>query len=139
MGEGTGTGGPGAALAGLRRALALAADGVVRAWEQDKDGQDPELGAGGTCDLVADALAGALAAGLPEALDARLEDGGHEGDDHAWLLVHAGGEVWGVDVPADVYETGGGMRWHKRPGARVGPGDVAIWRIDAGDGQGGAG
>lgn len=40
--------------------LIRAAQAVLDGWEQDEEGLDPELGAGGACQDVASAMAGAL-------------------------------------------------------------------------------
>jgi hypothetical protein len=114
----------------LRPRLAAAADAVVQAWEQDPEEGDPELGWGGPCDRVNEALQGVLAEGL-EGSSAEIEDGGQDGDDHAWTLVtFPDGAVVQVDVPARVYETGGGYVWTKRPNAKVRPEDVSIALLD---------
>jgi hypothetical protein len=112
-----------AELLALRGRLAEAAQTVVDAWGQDEDGFDEELGTGGPCDRVADAMSGVLAEALP---DAEVEDGGQDGDDHAFLLVTLGGERFIVDVPPRVYEVGGGYSWKKIPGARISEDDVVV-------------
>jgi hypothetical protein len=111
------------ALAKLRPQLAAAAQAVVDEWEQDEDGVDEEWGMGGACDRVADAMADIIAKELPE-VDVR--GGGQDGDDHAFLLVTRHREQYNVDIPANVYEIGGGYRWRKIPGAFITPEDVLI-------------
>ncbi len=111
----------------LRPQLAAAAQGVVDEWEQDDEGFDCELGGGGPCDSVAREMGGVLAnAGID------ATDGGQEGDDHAWLIAYDATteELVGVDIPPNVYETGGGYNWTKLEDAAVTAVDVAVWPID---------
>jgi hypothetical protein len=110
-------------LEALRPYFARAAQKVVDAWEQNEDGEDEELGEGGVCDRVADALGTVIAATIP---NVELTDGGHEGDDHAFVIVYSDAEAFSVDIPPGVYEVGGGYRWKKRAGAHIGPEDIAI-------------
>ena len=122
--------GLGARLRALRPALARAAQKVVDEWAQDDEGVDEEFGTGGACDAVARAMDDVIGQKIPEA---RLVDGGHEGDDHAFLVVLTDDEAYVVDVPASVYETGGGYRWRKRVGARVMADDVVVERVRRSD------
>jgi hypothetical protein len=103
--------------------MAVAAQAVVDAWEQDEDGVDEELGTGGVCDRVTDAMRTVIASALP---DVDIQDGGQEGDDHAFLLVDFKGQCYVVDVPPGVYETGGGYVWRKIQGARITAADIVI-------------
>ena len=112
-------------LLALRGRLAEAAQVVVDAWVQDEEGYDVELGQGGACDRVADAMSSVIMEALP---DAMIDYGGQDGDDHAFLLVGRDGEVFIVDVPPGVYERGGGYVWRKIPGAVILPEDVVVER-----------
>ncbi len=101
----------------VRDELARAAQGELDGWDWSD---------GGACDAVADALHSVLA---EAGIDAT--GGGHEGDDHAWLIAYddASRQACGVDVPARVYEVGGGYSWTPIDGASVGPSDVEIWAM----------
>lgn len=112
----------------LRPELAAAAQGVLDQWEQDEEGWDEEFGAGGACDAVAAAMQGALARAGVDTVE-----GGHDGDDHAFLIAYSESEAYGVDVPPDVYEIGGGYVWRKRPGVTVSEDDVEIWEVRRSD------
>lgn len=107
-----------ARLSLLRAPLAAAAQRAVdeHDWES-----------GGACDAVQSALWGVLA---EHGIDAT--EGGHDGDDHAWLVVYDARtrEVCGLDVPASVYEEGGGYSWTRIDGAEVEPSDVVVWPVD---------
>jgi hypothetical protein len=111
----------------LRPELAAAAQAVVDEWVQD---EDDDLGGGGVCDLVAGAMSAVVAGSLE---DVEIVEGGHEGDDHAWLIVVDPNEAVGVDISPDVYETGGGYSWRKREDAMIGPEDVAVWALNRRD------
>jgi predicted nucleotidyltransferase/8-oxo-dGTP pyrophosphatase MutT (NUDIX family) len=109
------------ALLALRPGLAAAANEVIDGWEQDEDGVDPTYGSGGVCDAVAQAMAGVL---VDHGYD--VADGGQDGDDHAYLLVHDLKCAFVVDIDPSVYETGGGYSWKKREGAHVEVADVEV-------------
>jgi hypothetical protein len=114
------------ALLALRPQLAVAAQEVLDEWVQDENGEDVELGTGGACDVVARAMGAVLASSLP---NADVEDGGQDGDDHAFLLVNLDVGVFVVDIPPSVYERGAGYSWRKIPGVVVTPDDVVIERL----------
>lgn len=114
----------------LRPLLASAAQSVVDEWVQDEDGMDAELGGGGACDLVSSAMSEVISSHIE---DAEIVDGGHEGDDHAWLIVFDSTEAVGVDIPPGVYETGGGYSWAKVKDAAIEPSDIVLWKIDRRD------
>lgn len=117
----------GAELERLRPELAVAAQRIVDEWEQDEEGMDPELGGGGICDRVAYAMLETLYERL-DGIEADL--GAPEGHDHEWVVVTDGRQAFIVDIPAGVYETGGGYSWRKVEGARVSPSDIIIEPID---------
>ena len=114
----------------LRPLLAQAAQAVIDEWVQDDEGLDGDLGAGGACDVVSQAMSAVIGSFIP---DADVVDGGHDGDDHMWLIVVSGSEAVGVDIPPGVYETGGGYSWKKIDDAKIESADVAIWKIDRRD------
>lgn len=114
------------ALMNLRPYLAHAAQHVYDTWDPDPDGVDDEYGEGGICDAVVQELWGVLAHHLP---DVDVEEGGHDGDDHAWLIVSHGVERYGVDIPPQYYEHGGGYRWHKIPRVHFLPNYVEIFDL----------
>ena len=92
------------------------------AWQQDADGMDEVLGAGGACGLIAEAMAGVLAEnGVTFARVDTEFDGGHE-----FLVALVDEGVVMVDIPARVYETGGGYVWTKREGVILTAEDVCV-------------
>lgn len=117
-------------LDALRPTLALAAQSVLDEWQLGEDGMDPVLGAGGACDEIADAMRDVVYDKLG---DVEILEGGHDGDDHAWLIVVDDREAVGLDIPPSVYETGGGYSWKKIEGAEVSPLDVLLFDLDRSD------
>lgn len=107
----------------LRAQLAQAAQAVVDEWDQDEEGYDEECGTGGICDQIADAMATVISTHLN---DVEIDEGGQEGDDHAYLLISSGKETVIVDIPPGTYETGGGYNWRKRKNATITADDVVI-------------
>lgn len=107
----------GVMLETLRPQLAAAAQAIYDAWQPDEENSE-----GGICDEIADAMAGVIA----DNIDCRIDDGGHEGDDHAFLIVTLAKYRYWVDIPAYVYETGGGYKWQKIPDVLITPQDIVI-------------
>ena len=108
----------------LRPSLVAVAQRELDAWTPDEEGEDAELGQGGPCDRIAQAMAGVLAqAGID------TTEGGHPGDDHAWLIAYTRTEAAGVDIPSSRYERGGGYAWTKIPGVVLQPQDVVTWPL----------
>jgi len=106
--------------------LAEAAQRVYDDWSPDDEFDD--YGGGGICDAVANAMSGILSE-----LGFEVVEGGQEGDDHAYLFVHDGKRAFSVDIPASVYETGGGYSWRKRPDVTIDASDVEIYPVDIKD------
>lgn len=112
-----------AELMKLRSEIAHAAQKIYDDWSPDEDGIDEELGSGGICDQIADAIMGVLA---EHGYDA--EDGGHDGDDHAYAVIRTD-ETHGyaIDIPWDIYEKKLGMfSYRKLPGVKFAEHDVLI-------------
>ncbi len=107
--------------------LIRAAQAVLDGWEQDEEGLDPELGAGGACQDVASAMAGALSEiDVEEVVEVYTElDGGH-----VFLVSNLADGVFRVDVLPGVYETGAGYVWRKRDGVQLLPEDLILDRVE---------
>lgn len=117
-------------LNALRIQFSQAAQEEIDSWEQDEDGLDEELGAGGICDQVSNALAGIVASNIP---DCEITDGGQDGDDHAFIIVYNDEKAFAVDIPPRVYEIGSGYSWRKIPSAKIDSADIDIWEINRKD------
>jgi len=110
-------------LQALRPALAAAAQAVLDEWQPDEEGFDEELGAGGACDGITQAMTEVVATHLG---GVGIEEAGHEGDDHAWFVVYTDAEAVSVDIPSGCYEEGGGYCWTKRPDVHLTADDVVL-------------
>jgi len=107
----------------LRAQMAQAAQAVYDEWEQDEEGMDEEFGSGGICDQISSALASVIVTALE---GVEIAEGGHDGDDHAWLIAYNHNEAYAVDIPHQMYEAGGGYSWTKVPDVQFTPEDVTI-------------
>ncbi|MCE6958813.1 hypothetical protein LAZ40_07090 [Cereibacter sphaeroides] len=114
-------------IAPLRAALAASAQTVLDGWQQDEQGWDEELGQGGACQDVANAMQEVLAAnGIEDCLALFTEfDGGH-----VFLVVNLSDGVFTLDIAPSTYESGAGYVWRKREGVVLGPGDIHLSRIE---------
>lgn len=126
------------ALLLLRPKLAMAAQVVYNEWDQNTEAMTDEVfGGGGICDSIANAMWGILS---DNGID--CTEGGHDGDDHAYLIAYDAVDTFSVDIPPAIYEEGMGFSWVKIPGVEFEPTDVVIlktWRpdwIDDTDAQG---
>lgn len=117
-------------LEGMRSRLAQIAQEVYDQWEQGEDGLDEELGRGGICQLIADRISSEL--------EFPTLEGGQDGDEHATVLVTDWiSEVYEVDIPYGLYETGGGYKWVKIPDVVFTPDMITIitWDVDILEGR----
>lgn len=114
----------------LRPKMAQAAQEVYNAWEQDADGVDEELGGGGICDQISEAISSVIVSSIR---GANVTEGGQDGDDHAWTIVYNQTEAYGVDIACHIYERGGGYSWSKVQGVQFTPNDVSIFEVPHGD------
>lgn len=113
----------------LRPQIAKAAQQVVDEWSPDEEGIDEVYGSGGVCDEVAQAIIGVIY----DNLDVEATCGSQPGEDHEWVVVSNGNEAAIIDIPAGVYETGGGYSWKKIENAKIEPTDVLIEKVDIED------
>lgn len=109
-------------LMALRSEIVIQAQQIYDDWELDND----VYGGGGICDRIAEEIGGIISMSIP---DVEVEEGGQEGDDHNWVMVRKGNEIYGVDIPYWIYERGGGYSWTKIPGIKFNTNNVDVWRI----------
>lgn len=108
-------------LVTLKPNMASVAQKVYDEWNPED-----EFDTGGICDIIANEISDVIALNIS---DISIEEYGQEGDDHAALIVSLGNERYVVDIPAYVYETGGGYNWKKIPNVIISANDVVIERI----------
>ena len=135
--------------------LSGAAQATYDDWIQDKEGYSEnfgDIGYGGICHIIADKII--------EVLDKYNVDSKHSfcsitdySVQHVYVLAYirtdqeeleeenpAEGEeeresrydVWSVDIPYYIYETGGGYNWKKIPDVKFGPNDVNLYLVESG-------
>lgn len=109
--------------------LAAAAQKVYDGWDADSDSEngDPEVGFGGICQDIADAMAEVLnQAGIECAtVSAAI------GEQHVYVVARLDAGVFSVDIPPSVYEHGAGYNWKKIPNVKFTAPDIQIDKIDA--------
>ncbi len=114
----------------LRSSIALEAQKVYNSWEQDDDGYDYDFGSGGICDQISSAIQFVIYNTLE---NVECIDGGQDGDDHAYTIVHNNKEAYEVDIPHSLYESGGGYSWKKIEGVVFSQEDVIIHPVKLSD------
>jgi len=107
-------------LMSLRPLIAKAAQAIYDEWEQED-----QCDLGGICDEIAREVMGIIA----QHAHCEVTDGGHDGDDHAWVIAYNKNKAYGVDIPPETYETGGGYCWKKIPNVTFKPTDVHVWDL----------
>jgi hypothetical protein len=111
----------------LRPHIAKAAQIVYDDWEQEVDGLGVDHN--GICDEIANQAIG----GILAQMEIDYTEGGHDGDDHAYLVAYDENSSYMVDIPYVLYERGGGYQWEKIPGVEFEPEDVEIVPVDRPD------
>jgi len=106
--------------------MAQQAQEVYNDWEQDEEGLDPELGGGGICDRITQAIQDAIVNNI-EAVE--VTEGGEDGSDHSWVIAYSATEAYGLNIDPSVYEFGGGYSWTKVPDAVFTADDIEIFPI----------
>lgn len=101
----------------LKPEIVKSAQSVYDDWEQDDDNE------GGICDQIADVMAGVLSDQGYE-----TDEGGHDGDDHAYVVIRTS-DTHGfvIDIPWQLYEKKRGMyNYRKIPNVKLSAADVVI-------------
>lgn len=117
----------------LKPQLAAAAQKVYDAWDaSDEEYGDWQVGAGGICHLIADAMLGVIYDNIPD-IKATTISSTYEV--HVYVIagrttVNEDGETeedyYSVDIRPYNYETGGGYNWKKIPDVTFTPDMVEI-------------
>jgi hypothetical protein len=104
----------------LKPQMAAAAQIVYDEWDGDDEFS------GGICDEIASAISGIIANNI----DASVRDWGHDGDEHAAVIVKRANEQYVVDIPYGIYEDHlGFMTWRKISGIIFSPDHIIISAI----------
>lgn len=125
------------ALMNLRPQMAAAAQAVYDRWDQSDPDGDPELGFGGICQDIAEAIADVVSSSGFNAGTMSAQCG----EQHVWCVAYAeiptpyGVEYEGyhVDIPYSVYERGGGYNWQKIEGVQFDPSHITISSMQSDD------
>lgn len=96
-------------------------------WQQDEHGENIELGRGGICHLIADDLIGVL---YKHKID-NVQSVCSSHEQHVYIVGQFKEGVYEIDIPYDIYETGGGFTWKKRPDVTFSREDIVIRRLSS--------
>jgi len=94
-------------------------------WKQDRNGQDVELGSGGICHLIADDLISILYSHKIENVQSVCST--HE--QHVYIVGQFKEGIYEIDIPYNVYETGGGYSWKKIQDVEFNRNDIVIHKL----------
>jgi hypothetical protein len=94
-------------------------------WKQDHNGQDVELGCGGICHLIADDLLSVL---YRHKID-NVQSVCSNYEQHVYIVGQFKEGIYEIDIPYNVYETGGGFSWKKIPDVEFNRNDIVINRL----------
>lgn len=108
--------------------LCQAAQATYDAWDaSDEEFGDADVGFGGICQDIADAISGVLG---EAGIECATVDSGGMGDQHVWCRVLLNNGIYDVDIAPRVYETGGGYEWKKIQGVVFEPKDVDVYLVE---------
>jgi len=96
-------------------------------WQQDEHGENIELGRGGICHLIADDLIGVL---YKHKID-NVQSVCSSYEQHVYIVGQFKEGIYEIDIPYDIYETGGGFTWKKRPDVTFSREDIVIRRLSS--------
>lgn len=109
--------------------LATAAQSVYDEWSQDEEGNDPELGGGGICDGIADALVDVLGShGIHDVQTQYSEP-------HTYVIGRFKEGIFTIDIPYSLYESGYLYTWKKKPDVKFEPSHIEIYQLDRDSGK----
>lgn len=110
--------------------MCQAAQKEYDAWDQNEEGEDIELGCGGICQNIAEEISSVLSMnGINcSTIEADM------GEQHVWALAWENEESpyngYHIDIPAGVYERGGGYVWRKIPDVTFFPDHIDLYKAD---------
>lgn len=111
----------------LKSDIAIAAQKVYDDWEQNEEGYCDELGYGGICQDIADAICNVLINNNIECTPVPEEIG----EQHVYTVAKLDDGIYVVDISPYTYETGGGYCWKKIPDVIFDENDIIINKLSA--------
>src|SRR5574343_627634 len=111
----------------LKDELAASAQKVYDDWEQNEDGYCEELGTGGICQDIAEAMCGVLIRHGYECSSVSQQ----VGEQHVYVIAKTEDGVYEVDIPPQIYETGGGYCWKKKQGVKFDDSCIVVNRLSS--------
>lgn len=113
-------------LMSLRPQFALAAQKVYNEWNVVPGQEiDDDLGGGGICQDIADAIAQTVDSNIPN-VETHIVDSQGVGEQHVWVCVCNEESCFDIDISPYIYERGGGYSWTKIPGVVFDPNMISI-------------
>jgi hypothetical protein len=109
--------------------LATAAQSVYDEWSQDEEGNDLEVGAGGICDGIADALVDVLSSHGMHDIQTQYNE------PHTYVIGRFREGIFTIDIPYSLYESGYLYTWKKKPNVKFEPSHIEIYQLDADSGK----
>jgi len=109
-------------LEALRSKFCAAAQQVYDSWDQNDEGWSESVADGGICHLIAEAIQDVLS----EHGIGSTSFSFSIGEVHVTAIADINGAAYMVDIPARIYETGGGYTWRKIPDVVFEPHDINI-------------
>jgi hypothetical protein len=96
-------------------------------WDaSDEDDGDSEVGFGGICHLIADAMADVLNGKGFEVATVSATSG----DQHVWVVGKFAEGVYSIDISPYTYEKGSGYSWTKIPNVKLTESDLEVFKLD---------
>jgi hypothetical protein len=111
----------------LLKTIIQAAQNEYDSWGQDEDGIDLELGEGGLCQDIADAISNILNSNGIDACGV----GQSVGEQHVFVIAKFKEGVFDIDIAPSHYEFGSGYRWKKKPNVIFSIGMITVQKIDS--------
>lgn len=96
-------------------------------WQQNHAGQSDELGSGGICHLIADDLIDVLYRHKIENVQSVCSNF----EQHVYVVGQFKEGIYEIDIPYNVYESGGGFTWRKIPDVQFSRNDIVIRRLSS--------
>jgi hypothetical protein len=111
----------------IKKELAASGQAVYDDWIQDENGNHVELGSGGICHLIADAMIDVL---YNHGIN-RVQTVSSTHEQHVYLVGQFREGIYMIDIHWSNYETGGGFTWKKIPDVIFDENYITIYKLDS--------